>query len=37
MMLSYEDTSGEVRSCWITCVGLRVRRFVELEYEWGGS
>jgi len=29
--------SGEVRSCWITCVGLRARRFVELDYEWGGS
>ncbi|QCE06934.1 hypothetical protein DEO72_LG9g1948 [Vigna unguiculata] len=25
--------SGEVRSCWITCVGLRVGRSVELDYE----
>jgi len=28
---------GEVRSWWITCVGLRAGRSVELDYEWGGS
>jgi len=28
---------GEVRSLWITCVGLRVGRSVELDYELGGS
>jgi len=30
-------TSGKVRSCWIMCVGLQVRRSVELDYERGGS
>jgi len=29
--------SREVRSCWITCVGLRAGRSVELDYERGGS
>jgi len=28
---------GEVRSWWITCVGLRVGRSVEQDYEHGGS
>ena len=28
---------GEVRSWWITCVGLRAGRFVEQDYERGGS
>jgi len=27
----------EVRSWWITCVGLRAGRFVEQDYEQGGS
>ena len=27
----------EVRSWWITCVGLRADRFVEQDYERGGS
>jgi len=29
--------SGEVRSGWITCVGLRKGRSVEQDYERGGS
>jgi len=28
---------GEVRSRWITCVGLRAGRSVEQDYEQGGS
>jgi len=28
---------GEVRIWWITCVGLRAGRSVELDYERGGS
>jgi len=28
---------GEVRSQWITCVGLRASRSVELDCEQGGS
>jgi len=28
---------GEVRSWWITCVGLRAGRFVELDHERAGS
>jgi len=28
---------GEVRSWWITCVGLRASRSVEQDYERGGS
>jgi len=28
---------GLVRSWWITCVGLRVVRFLEQDYEQGGS
>jgi len=27
----------EVRSWWITCVGLRAGRSVEQDHEWGGS
>ena len=27
----------EVRSHWITCVGLQAGRYVELDYERGGS
>jgi len=29
--------SKEVRNCWITCVGLRAGRSVELDYKRGGS
>jgi len=36
-MLSCEDTSGEVRSCWITCVGLREGKSVELDHKRAGS
>jgi len=32
-----DATCGEVRGWWITCVGLRVGRFVEQDYERGGS
>jgi len=28
---------GEVRSWWITCVGLQADRSVEHDYERGGS
>jgi len=28
---------GRFIASWITCVGLRVERSVELDYEWGGS
>ena len=28
---------GEVRSWWITCVGLRAGGSIELDYERGGS
>ena len=27
----------EVRSWWITCVGLQASRSIEQDYEWGGS
>ena len=30
-------TSDEIRSWWITCVGLRVERSLELDYKRGGS
>jgi len=37
-MLTLEGyASGEVRSCWITCVGLQAGKSVELDYERGGS
>jgi len=32
-----DATCGEVRSWWITCVGLQAGRFVEQDYERGGS
>ncbi|QCD97313.1 hypothetical protein DEO72_LG6g2023 [Vigna unguiculata] len=33
IVMSGAAASGEVRSCWIMCVGLRVERSVELDYE----
>jgi len=32
-----DAASGEARSWWITCVGLRAGRSVELDYARGGS
>jgi len=32
-----DAASGEVRSWWITCVGLQAGRSVELDYERGSS
>jgi len=31
-----DGASGEVRSWWITCVGLRTGRSVEFDYKRGG-
>ena len=32
-----DATCGEIRSWWITCVGLRAGRSVEQDYEREGS